>query len=41
MTRVIAAIAVGILVAAGVAYTTESLLNPTPGNAAVYPYAGS
>jgi hypothetical protein len=41
MTRAIAAIAVGILVAAGGASVTESLLNPAPGSAAAYPYDGS
>jgi hypothetical protein len=41
MTRVIAAIAVGILVAAAVAYATRSLLNPAPANASVYSYDGS
>ncbi len=41
MTRLIVAIAVGILVAAGGAYVTESLLNPTPGNASVYSYDGN
>jgi hypothetical protein len=41
MTGVIAAIAVGILVAAGGTYLVESLLNPPPGNASVYSYDGS
>jgi hypothetical protein len=41
MIRFIAAIAVGILVAAAGAYAAQSLLNPTPGNASVYPYDGS
>jgi hypothetical protein len=41
MTRAIAAIAVGILVAAGGARMTESLLNPAPGSAAAYSYDGS
>ena len=42
MIRLIVAIAVGIPVAAGGAYTTQSLPNLAPaGNATVYPNIGS
>ena len=42
MIRLIVAIVVGIPVAAGGAYATQSLSNSAPaGNATVYPYSGS
>ena len=41
MTRLIAAIAVGVLAAARGAHATEIPLNPAPGDASVYPYGGN
>lgn len=38
MTRLIVAIAVGIMIAAGGAFAMESLLSSTPGNASTYAY---
>jgi hypothetical protein len=40
MIRLIAAIAVGILIAAGGAYAAQSVINPSPGNASVTSYDG-
>jgi hypothetical protein len=41
MTRLIAANAVGVLLAAGGAYATENPLNPAPGDASADPNGGN